>query len=524
MCDLLEMIMRSAYARRLAVILPISLLAGCMVGPDFKTPKAPVAGQWMTNPVVSSNPLSSVEVYWWRNFNDPTLNRLIQIACSNNLSLQVAGVRILQARAQLSESIGNLFPQQQALSGQVEYTRLRSPSTELIRGFTPDYATDQLLFAATWEIDFWGKFRREIQANRATFIGTIASYDDALVTLIADVANNYVSLRTTEERIRVATTNAAAQRESFRVASAQFKYGETSELDMRQAATVLAQTEAEIPKLQHLFNQTRNALAVLLGVTPDEVSQQLGSPGRIPDAPEQISVGIPRDLLRRRPDVRAAAMTAASQSALIGVAKANMFPSFSLAGALGYSANNEGKNSLSDIFMWENRAAQAGASFTFPIFNYGRLINQVRVQDAAFQQAILNYQNTVLAAQKEVEDGLSAFNNQQQVMLRLAEAATNAQRSTQLSMIQYKAGEATYTTVLSTEQSQLSVQDALAQAKGSVLLGLISVYRALGGGWQIREGHDVVPEEVKAEMARRTDWGRMLQPQHHLPKTPVESQ
>ena len=494
-----------------------------MVGPDYKTPSAKVAGQWMTNPVVSGNPLNSADVYWWRNFNDPSLERLIQIACSNNLSLQIAGVRILQARAQLSESIGNLFPQQQALSGQVDYTRLRTPSTELIRGFTPDYTTDQLLFAATWEIDFWGKFRRAIQANRATFIGTVASYDDALVTLIADVANNYVSLRTTEERIRVATTNAAAQKESYRVASAQFKYGETSELDMRQAATVLAQTEAEIPKLQHGYNQLRNALAVLLGITPDEVAQHLTGSSRIPEAPAQVSVGIPRDLLRRRPDIRAAALTAAAQSALIGVAKANMYPSFSLAGAIGYSANNEGKNSLSDIFMWENRAAQAGASFTFPILNYGRLINQVRVQDAAFQQAILNYENTVLSAQKEVEDGLSAFNNQQQVLLRLTEAATNAQRSTQLSMVQYKAGEANYTTVLSTEQSQLSVEDSLAQAKGSVLLGLISIYRALGGGWEIREGRDVVPAEVKAEMARRTDWGRMLEPQRHLPKTSVES-
>src|SRR5262249_25782709 len=149
------------------------------------------------------------ETYWWRSFNDPTLDELIQLACQNNLSLQVSGVRVLQARAQLSESIGNLFPQQQAISGGVNYTRLKPPNTDRISGFTPNYTSSQLFFAATWEIDFWGKFRRGIQSSRATFVGTLAAYDDALVTLIADVANDYVTFRTTEERIRVATTNAA---------------------------------------------------------------------------------------------------------------------------------------------------------------------------------------------------------------------------------------------------------------------------------------------------------------------------
>src|SRR5690242_3846950 len=201
------MIWRLMSARGLAVALPLALVAGCMVGPDYKTPKAKVAGQYMTNPVVSGNPPSNAEVYWWRNFNDPTLERLVQLACSNNLSLQIAGVRVLQARAQLSKSIGDLFPQQQAISGEIQYARLRSPSTELVKGFTPDYATDQFLFGASWEIDVWGKIRRAIEANRATYLGTVASYDDALVTLIADVAKNYVSLRTTEERIRVAVTN-----------------------------------------------------------------------------------------------------------------------------------------------------------------------------------------------------------------------------------------------------------------------------------------------------------------------------
>jgi len=168
--------------------------------------------------------------------------------------------------------------------------------------------------------------------------------------------------------------------------------------------------------------------------------------------------------------------------------------------------------------MWQNRAAQGGASFFFPVFNYGRLINQVRVQDATFQQAILNYQNTVLVAQKEVADGLSAFYNQQMVLTNLLEAAFNAHRATTLSIVEYKAGEDDYTTVLSAEQTQLSVEDAVVTAKGSVVLGLIDIYEALGGGWEIRDGHDVIPDDVKAAMAKRTNWGKMLERDHHLPK------
>jgi NodT family efflux transporter outer membrane factor (OMF) lipoprotein len=502
----------------LAAVLLGLCFSSCMVGPNYHTPSAKVDAAWPTNSAVSTQPVNPGDAYWWRSFNDETLNTLVELAYSNNLSLQIAGVRVLQARAQLSETIGNLFPQQQGLSGSLNYTRLNSSVVDSLPGFTPNYAADQLLFGATWEIDFWGKFRRGIQSAGATFGQSVASYDDALVTLIADVAKNYVAYRTIEERMRVATTNGITQRESLRIATVQFQYGETSELDMRQAATVCSQTEAEIPRLRHALNEARNSLAVLLGQTPEETARLLSAPGKIPVVPMQVTVGIPRDLLRRRPDVRAAGLAAASQSALIGVAKANMYPAFSLSGAFGFASSNEGKNSLADIFMWQNRAVQGGGSFFFPVFNYGRLVNQVRVQDASFQQSILTYQNTVLTAQQEVENGLSAFYNQQLVLTNLLAAAANARRATELSIVEYKGGEDDYTTVLSAEQTQLSVEDAVATAKGSVVLGLISIYRALGGGWEIRQGHDVLPDSVKAEMAKRTNWGKMLEREHHLPK------
>ena len=250
----------------------------------------------------------------------------------------------------------------------------------------------------------------------------------------------------------------------------------------------------------------------------------LGGEGAIPSAPGDAAVGIPKDLLRRRPDVRAAGLAAASQSALIGVAVANMYPSFSLAGAFGVSSTTLGASSLADMFTWQRRVAQAGASFFFPIFNYGRLVNQVRVQDAVFEQAVLNYQNTVLTAQQEVEDGLSAFATSRAALAELEAAAEAAARSTQLSILQYKAGEVGYTTVVTSEQSQLSIEDSVASTRGNVALGLIAIYRALGGGWEIREGGDVISDEVKAEMARRTNWGRLLETAQHMPKESPEEE
>jgi len=493
--------------------------ASCKVGPNYSTPVAKVAGQWQQTPVITNRAYSAAEEYWWRSFSDPVLDELIESAYRNNLSLQVAGVRILETRAKLNKSIGNLFPQQQTLSGQVNYSRLNDGVVTLIPGVDRNYLSDQVLFAATWEIDFWGKYRRSIESDRASYLGAIASYDDALVTLIADVASSYVNIRTLEERLRVARRNLELQQESLRIATVQFQAGETSERDVEQATTQTAQTEAAIPRLEESLMQYKDGLAVLLGMTPGEIDRRLAGQGAIPTAPATVVVGIPKDLLRRRPDVRAAGLEAASKSALIGVAKATMYPSFSLAGEFGLTGNNEANNSLADMFSWQSRALKAGAGFVFPIFNYGRLINQVRVQDAQFQQAVLYYQNTVLNAQREVEDGLAAFAKEQRVVTLLERAAKSARRSTALALIQYKGGQTDYTTVVSAEQNQLSVEDSLASNQGDVSLGIISVYRALGGGWQIREGRDVISDEVKAEMARRADWGRLLERGRHLPPT-----
>lgn len=507
-----------------SVLLAVFLLASCKVGPNYTTPKADVPEQWSKNPSGTNRPPDISAAYWWRNFHDPVLDSLVVTACENNLSLQIAGVRILQARAQLNYAIGTLFPQQQAISANLNYTRLQDGLVSKIPGVDRNYLADQTIFAATWEVDIWGKYRRGIESDRAVFLGSVASYDDAMVTLIADVASTYINIRTLQEQLEVETRNLGIQQESLRIATARFKLGETSELDMQQAQTQLAQTESQIPLLNQAINQNENGLAVLLGERPDQVGRRLTGPAQLPEIPADIAVGIPHDLLRCRPDVRAAGLQAAALSASIGVAKANLYPTLSLSGAFGFSANNEFNNSLADMFNWQSHALNAGAGLVMPIFNYGRIMNQVRVQDAQFQAAVLNYQNTVLIAEQEVENGLTAFAGQQQALVSLQRAAHSAQRSTDLSMTQYKGGQNDYTTVLTAQQQELSVENAIAIARGNVALGVIAIYRALGSGWEIRGQNDVVSREVKAEMARRTNWGRMLEPSHHLPAiSPVAS-
>ena len=508
---------RGQVVRKRGIVPTLSLVlvsSACLVGPNYQTPKSDVAPQYLASPAASPQPLNAADAYWWRTLNDPVLDRLVETAYQNNLTLQLAGVRVLEARAQLSKTIGNLWPQTQGVAGSLDWSQTNRPTTLNV-------ATDNLGFTLTWELDVWGKIRRGIESDKAAYLGTIASYDDALVTVIADTASNYVAIRTAEERIRVAQKNLATQKESLRVASIQFQYGEVSELDVKQAMTLVGQTQAQIPPLQNTLRQSEDALALLLGETPESIDQRLAGEGKIPVAPAQANVGIPRDLLRRRPDVRAAGYAAASQSALIGVAVAAMYPSFSLTGVFGFASSNLGAGSLSDMFLWQSRVASAGGSFFFPIFNYGRLTNQVRVQDAQFQEAVLNYQNTVLNAQKEVEDGLSAFETAREAQTNLETASGAAARSTELSILQYKSGEVNYTTVLTSEQSELSIEDLLASTRGNVVLGLISIYRALGGGWEIRGDQDVVSDDVKAEMSRRTDWGRMLEVAQHLPAAPA---
>jgi NodT family efflux transporter outer membrane factor (OMF) lipoprotein len=490
-------------------------LSACMVGPDFVRPKSTVAERWIGEPPDAA-PAEADTADWWKLFNDPTLNNLIDTAYHNNLSLQTVGARILQAQAQLNVAIGELFPQTQALGGEAQYQR-QSQATLLAPGLDPTLRTSQFGLSASWELDFWGKYRRGIESDRAAMLASVAAYDSALVSLTAGVANTYLNIRTLQQRIQVAQDNVKTQQESLRIARAQFENGETSELDVQQAQTQLAQTQSQIPGLENSLRAAKDSLAVLLGTTPDMVDAQLGAAGSIPVAPAQVATGMPKDLLRRRPDVREAEFTAAAQSAGIGVAKSNLYPSFSLGGSFGYVGTSLRGGSIGDLFNWDNRAVAGSGSFVFPIFNYGRIVNSVRVQDAVFQQAVLSYQNTVLQAQQEVEDARSAFAAAQSTLEILTEADTSARRTTELAIVRYKEGASDYTTVLTAEQLQLQIEDALATSRGAVPMALVSVYQALGGGWQLRTGQNLLPADTRQQMEKRTDWGHIPDEGARLP-------
>jgi NodT family efflux transporter outer membrane factor (OMF) lipoprotein len=509
---------RGAAAKlSLAVACVVLASSGCKVGPDFRRPESPVAEHWIGEPPgTTAEPTDTAN--WWRLFNDATMNGLIDTAFHNNLSLQVAAARILQAQAQLNVEIGELFPQQQVLAGGVQYQR-QSQATLVLPGLNPDLDTSQLGVSASWELDFWGKYRRAIESDRAAMLASVAAYDSGLVSLTAGVVSTYLNIRVLQQRIEVVEENLKTQQEGLRIASAQFEAGETSQLDVEQAQTQLAQTRSQIPGLQNSLRADEDSLAVLLGVTPDTIDSLIGASATIPVAPTEAATGMPKDLLRRRPDVRQAELTAAAQSAGIGVAKANLFPAFSLTGSFGFVGTTLHGGSISNLFNWDNRAGAYGASFVWPIFNYGRIVNSIRVQDAVFQQAVLNYQNTVLQAQQEVEDARAAFAAAQATLAALIDAADSARRTTQLAIVRYKEGASDYTTVLTALQLELQIEDGLATARGSVPLALVSVYRALGGGWQLREGEQLLPASTRKEMHQRTYWGRMPDSAPELPVT-----
>jgi RND family efflux transporter MFP subunit/NodT family efflux transporter outer membrane factor (OMF) lipoprotein len=309
---------------------------------------------------------------------------------------------------------------------------------------------------ASWELDFWGRIRRSIQSAEATLLSSLADYDSTLVTLTAEVANNYIGIRTAEERIRIARENADAQEQILKITDARFRFGTATQRDVEQARTSLLNTQASIPPLEAQRRQAQDALSVLLGMPPSDLSDVLVGSSGIPASPPEIIVGIPADLLRRRPDVRSAELQAVAQSAQIGAAKGDLLPIFSLNGSLVFVSTDLGKFKLSDMFKWGSRQIQAGPSVQWNILNYGQITNNVRVQDAAFQELLIAYQNTVLSAQRDVEDNLVAFLRSQDRAELLAQSVTSAKTALDIAVLQYREGITDFTTVLTAQNTVLA--------------------------------------------------------------------
>ena len=493
-------------------------ISGCsMVGPDYIKPTAPEPQEWLQSTDAKIEGKAADFSTWWTVFDDPILNALVESAYQQNLTLQSTGIRILEVRAQLGIAIGDQYPQTQQATGDAtaERTSRNLPNAANSERFAYVYDVG---FDVAWELDFWGKFRRAVQTGVADLQASIADYDDNLVFLTSEVARTYINLRTSEERLAVARANTKIQTESLRLAQAQFDAGAVTELDVFQSKGQLRTTEAAIPGFENDIRQAKNALAILLGKLPGEIDTMLAGPGRIPQIPAEVAIGAPAELLRRRPDIRLAERQLAAQSAQIGVAKADLYPSFSLFGSIGYTtagstSSPQSRNAgLSDLFKNNSLGYSVGPSITWNLFNYGRITNSIRVEDARFQQLALDYENTVLEAVQEVEDAMIAYMRTQDQVAFLADAVEAYRSAVDLSTLQYKEGLVDFQRVLDAQQNLVLQQDNLVTTTGDVGLNLISLYKALGGGWEMRVGQDFVHGDIKAEMAKRTNWGNLLAP------------
>lgn len=481
---------------------------GFKVGPEYCPAPAPVADAWIgaDDPHVQNRHLRD----WWTVFQDPTLNGLVERAYAQNLSLRVLGARVLEARAQRAIAAGSLFPQQQQTTG--NYSRINIsentfnnpsvfktlspfplPPGTRISNFYSDWSAG---FNLSWEADFWGRFRRNIESADARLDASVENYDDALVTLLSDVAINYVQYRVAQQRLKIVNDNVRIQDGVLRLAEDRFRVGTATELDVKQAQTVLEATRAAIPVIRMLEGQANDQLCILLGVPPRDLAVELG-PGPelgqnpMPSTPDWVAAGIPADLLRRRPDVRSAERQVAAQSAQIGVAEADLYPAVFVNGTLGYESAD-----LSQLFASKSFVGTITPGFRWNVLNYGRIINNVRLQEARTQELISAYQNQVLRAAREAQTSLRNFSESQEQARSLAMSVDAAVGATQIGVKQYETGTTSFNTVFQLETAQVQQQEQLVLAQGSTATNLINVYRALGGGWEIRlaqEGQPAVP-------------------------------
>jgi NodT family efflux transporter outer membrane factor (OMF) lipoprotein len=486
----------------LAGMMLMLLVSGCIkLGPDYVRPDAEIQPDWID---IEDSQLSGdppVDPRWWHTaFQDPVLDQLVETALQQNLSLRSAGLRVLQSQQQLAIAIGNQFPQQQQATG----TAIRQKESGLT------FNNYNLGFNLGWELDFWGRFRRLVESESALLDASVAGYDAALVSMVSQVSQNYILIRTFEERLAAAKFNIELQEESFRIAKAKFDAGEVSDLDVRQAETLLNNTRASVPELETSLQQLKNSLAILLGKPPHDMNSLLAASSGIPDAQPSVALGMPQDLIRRRPDVRIAERQLAAQSAQIGFAVTELYPHLSIGGTIGSSALK-----TRDLFESDTEFWSLFGTFSWDVLNYGRLRSNVRLQDALFQQLLVDYRNQVLQAQGETENAIVAFLKSNQQLTWYEAASEASRRAVDVAVIQYQEGEIDFNTLITTLASNVQQQDLLAATEGSVATNLVQVYRALGGGWEIRgqqDPVDLLPAATKDEMRERTGaWDGVLE-------------
>lgn len=466
--------------KRSLLVLIALVGTGCTkVGPDYIPPCPNVPDVWcqeLTEGLESE--FSPIEA-WWTLLKDPMLNRLIERGRLGSVDIRAAAARVREARALQAIALGERFPDINSLGDarRVRNSKDFGPPALNLANPANIYGID--LVSASWEIDVWGRIARSIESATANFEASVEDYRDVLVMLYAEIARAYTRVRTFQERLFYAESNAKTQRKSLEITIARFNAELTSQLDIRQAELNLTRTEANIPLFKALMIRSMNQLAVLLGEYPCYIRCELDEPAFLPTPPDCVAIGLPCRLIRQRPDIRRAEREVAAQVAQIGVATADLYPQFSLFGTFGY------KGTADVLFNSAKKMWNLGADYFWNLFDGGRVQGVIQVEYARAEQAWLAYEQTLLNSIEEVESSLSAFALQKERVSILEASVEAAERSVELVQIQYKNGLTNFDNVLDMEQSLFQQQDELAQGRGFVIQNLIDIYGALGGGWRI---------------------------------------
>ncbi|MEQ3493338.1 TolC family protein [Vibrio sp. SSH13-20] len=523
----------------LAILSVLGLSACTTLGPDYVHPEqTALPSDWSLEKAAQDTQQSKQKLQqWWQQFNDPTLNQLVEMASQQNLDLEAAGLRIVQARSLLGISTGLQYPQVQTVSG------------NLARAYVNDQGVNNaaLSFDAGWEMDIWGKYARGIESAEAGYYASIASYHDIMVTITAEVARNYINYRTFQERILLSRRNIEIQERVVNITQVQFDSGNVTELDVQQAKNQLFNTKAAQPSLEIAMKQSRTALALLLGVLPEDVEKLLQSDGfaqRMADYENQFKSSgrkpalsgndersiVPRpplldnkvdaNLVMRRPDLQVSEMQARAQSAQIGVAETALYPSFSLFGSIGIDSTVPDGSSFS---FSDSLTMVVGPTFSWNIFQYGRVKNNIRFEDAKFQETLTNYNKKVLQAVNEVTNALEAYDLYlEQKSLRL-QSVNSSIRAFNISMTQYENGQISFERLLNSVEKMTRAEDSYATIKGNVANQVVALYKALGGGWEAQTGKPFLSETVAKQMQDRSDWDSLLDEEERvLPPIRIE--
>jgi NodT family efflux transporter outer membrane factor (OMF) lipoprotein len=458
-----------------AVLLVAALAGGCaVVGRNYVKPEMKTPAAWSSAPERTAAGSAPDLASWWRAFADPTLDSLVDRAVAENLDMRLAEARVREARAQRGITAAGEWPKAD-LNGTARRLRDNAPPAPPDGIVTPYY---QAGFDASWELDLFGGVRRAVEAADADLGAAEEERRSVLVTLLAEVARNYVDVRSLQRQLVVARENIGAQQEALKVARVRLDAGLASEFDVTRAEAQLAAFQAQVPSLEASLRRTQYRLAVLVGQEPGALVDSLSVEGPIPAPPPEVSVGLPSDLLRRRPDVRRAERELAAATARVGVAESDLFPRFSLTGTFGFQSGN-----FQDFSNWSSRIWSVGPAVRWPLFDAGRIRSNVRVQDERQGQALLRYEKAFLTALEDVDGALVSYGKEEERRRSLADAAAANGRALETASSLYTAGLAEYLQVLDAQRSLYATQLQLAQSEAAVSTDLVALYKALGGGW-----------------------------------------